>query len=100
MEIKINKQNIEISQATIDSVIAHAAFISAGTKWLLRNDPYCKFEQEYLLKIKESFCSDIEIAIQTLTPSEQDDFLEEVDFMSNEFDDYLDILIDIAKFEN
>jgi hypothetical protein len=82
--IKLLKMEIPLSQNTIDAFASHESFISAGEKWLIRNDPKGILEMEHLDRISEAVRIDVEEAIKHMSFSRQDAILEELYEMSTE----------------
>lgn len=100
MHIFINKVVVTISQETIDAVLEHSVFCSAGTEWLVRNDPCCDLEREYIEQIQDCLRRDVEQTIQGFTLNEQDDFWDEVDFLNEDHDECVRDLIDLVTSKN
>jgi len=82
--IKLLKMEIPLSQNTIDAFASHESFISAGEKYLIRNDPKGTLEMEHLDRISEAVRIDVEEAIKHMSFSRQDAILEELYMMTTE----------------
>ena len=90
IEIEIVGVKVAISQATLDAFDDHAAYCSAGSAWLVRNDPKAHKEQELIESVKDSLEADFDLAISGLNPAQQED-AEEAFFELRE-DDWWDDL--------
>ena len=82
--IKLLKMEIPLSQNTIEAFASHENFVSAGEKWLIRNDPKGTLEMEHLDRISKAVRIDVEEAIKHMSFSRQDAILEELYVMSTE----------------
>jgi hypothetical protein len=82
--IKLLKMEIPLSQNTIEAFASHESFVSAGEKWLIRNDPKGTLEMEHLDRISKAVRIDVEEAIKHMSFSRQDAILEELYVMSTE----------------
>ena len=90
IEIEIVGVKVAISQETVDAFEEHSAYCSAGTDWLVRNDPKAHKEQELIESVKDAIKADFDVAISGLTPAQQED-AEEAFFELRE-DDWWDDL--------
>lgn len=75
MKININKTEIQLGQDTIEAVIAHQSFCNKGLEWLLKNDPYCKKEHQFIEKITSCLSRDYKESIQYFSNQQQDKHL-------------------------
>lgn len=76
MGIKIGKVSFESSVNTIDAYHHHISLCAFGDVVLTQIDPKSKLEQRLIEKINKSLEIDFSIAIQNLSPSEQDEAME------------------------
>ena len=90
IEIEIVGVKVAISQETVDAFEEHSAYCSAGTDWLVRNDPKAHKEQELIESVKDAIKADFEVAISGLTEEEKDNAEEE--FFDLTEDDWWDDL--------
>ena len=90
IEIEVVGVKVAISQNTLDAFDDHAAYCSAGSAWLVRNDPKAHKEQELIELVKDAIKADFEVAISGLNPAQQED-AEEAFFELRE-DDWWDDL--------
>ena len=71
--------NVIISEATIDALIEHQCYRSAGSDWLAKHDPRCKYEQLILDYVFRYFNKDVEVAAEKLSLEQYDKFYEKFD---------------------
>ena len=95
IELIIEGLNVIFSEATIDALIEHQCYRSAGSDWLAKHDPRCKYEQLILDDVFRYFNKDVEVAAEKLSLEQYDKFYEKFD--NNELDDYFPKLITILK---
>jgi len=95
IEIEIVGVKVAISQETVDAFEEHSAYCSAGTDWLVRNDPKAYKEQELIESVKDAIKADFEVAISGLTEEEKDNAEEE--FFDLTEDDWWDDLAEAIE---
>ena len=98
IEIEIVGIKVAVSQNTVDAFDDHAAYCSAGSAWLIRNDPKAHKEEELIELVKDSLKADFEVAVSGLTPAQQDDAAEA--FFELREDDWWDDLGEAIKAKN
>ena len=80
IDIEIVGIKVTVSQETVDAFEEHSAYCSAGTDWLVRNDPKAHKEQELIESVKDAIKADFDVAISGLTEEERyelsDEFME------------------------
>ena len=94
-EVKIAKLKIKLSESTLDSLIEYKCYRSAGSAWLARHDPRCKYEQLILDDVCRYFKKDVEVATENLSLEEYDKFYEA--FEDKDFDEYITKLLKVLK---
>ena len=90
IDIEIVGIKVTVSQETVDAFEEHSAYCSAGTDWLVRNDPKAHKEQELIESVKDAIKADFDVAISGLTEEEKDNAEEE--FFDLTEDDWWDDL--------
>jgi len=95
IEIEIVGVKVAISQETVDAFEEHSAYCSAGTDWLVRNDPKAYKEQELIESVKDAIKADFDVAISGLTEEEKDNAEEE--FFDLTEDDWWDDLAEAIE---
>jgi len=94
-DVKIAKLKIKLSQSTLDSLIEYKCYRTAGSAWLARHDPRCKFEQVILDDVCRYFRKDVEVATENLSHEEHDKFYEA--FEDKDLDEYIPKLLKVLK---
>lgn len=80
--INLFEMRIALSQNTIDSLLLHQSFVSAGQDWLIENDPDVALETEYLQRVAVAVRIDVEEAIKNLSIDQQEVVLDHLCEMS------------------
>jgi len=98
IDIEIVGIKVTVSQETVDAFEEHSAYCSAGTDWLVRNDPKAHKEQELIESVKDAIKADFDVAISGLTEEEKDNAEEEFfDLTENDWWDDLAEAIEASK---
>ena len=94
MQIEINGLAVEVSEKALDAYDAHSAYCSAGTDWLISNDPECKRESELIQEVLDSLNEDYKLAVDNMLSIVHDSLMDGFD-LSMHSNNYFE-LIDAA----
>lgn len=74
-KMKLLNQEVVISEQTNLAMLMHNAFVSQSVEWLLKNDPDCSKESEFIEAIRASFRRDFLNSIDKLSFNQIDDLV-------------------------
>jgi hypothetical protein len=88
MYISIQGLPVKLSEKTIQAIRAHKDFCSAGSGWLVKNDPESRLEMPLIQAVDDSIQEDCEAALEKILNIFRDACHGEFDFSNLDKDDY------------
>lgn len=92
MYIEINGIAVKLSDATLNAYDDHVAYCSAGTDWLIRNDPDCQHESMLIQELLDHLSVDYERAVELSIEDMRESLLLDVDFIQEHASGYFDLI--------